>query len=521
MLDLAILGGAPNAQHAGLTAVGVRGRRIALIGDDATVRRHIGPGTRVIDARGGTILPGFTDCHVHMTHVSRYNGWACCENLDSMDALVAKLQSAAPLPSGWICGYNYHHRNLREKTHPTRHDLDRVSTSHPVAVSHSSGHFWVFNSVALERLQLPAHDDVALIERDSEGRPVGLFGEAAVAKYVYPALGFYDARDLPAAYAATCRSLNQLGLTTVHHIEVESRDELLAWQALRRSGDLSLRIRFVATEGMIKEVLESGFASGFGDSWLRLGFLKLYIDGSVMGGTAALAEPYEHIPNSRGELRTSAEDARAWVRWAHRDGYQFTAHVMGEWATDVFLDAVEEAQTEFPRPDPRHRLEHISLATPEQLARIRRLGMHASVQPSICQCHVYGSFGDILSTIGTRRARRINDFRAMADAGLLLAGGSDAPSGTINPIAGLHCAVNYEFDPRGREKALTLEEAVAAFTTNGPWSTREEHELGRLSPGYLADIAVLSGDLYRIPHQEILSLSVTHTVVDGRVVYEA
>lgn len=504
-------------------AVAVKKNRFLMIGEWEEIRRLISKHTNVIDAKGGTLLPGFIDNHVHVTHYARYRTWGNCEACDSIASLVELLRDkASNTPIGqWVLGYNYHHRNLQEKRHPSCVELDNVSQTHPVGIVHSSGHFWAFNSKGLTLLKIPDNDGSSTIFRDQYAKLTGILADDAINKYVYPVLGLHKQEGLVESYEASCRDFNKLGITSLFHAEVDSREEVLAWQSLRSRGGLTVRVNLMITEGLHDQLIATGIRSGFGDEWLRVGPLKIWADGSVMGCTAALRAPYAIAPSYCGELRTPAARIKDLVVRAHKEGYQLTAHVMGDRAVLEMAEAYELALSKFFNPDHRHRLEHCSLADEAIMKRLAQLKVLISIQPSIVQKHIYGSVADVVDVIGLERAHLLNDFGGMMRSGLIVSAGSDAPSGTLDPIVGLDCAVNRSFEPKALSKRVSVEQGLKMFTYNAAFASFEEHLKGSIAPGKLADFVILSRDIMSIHPKELLSAKVLMTVVNGKIVYSA
>src|SRR5262245_52373615 len=522
-------------------ALAVSGNRIVAVGPNTAVKHCVGRETRVIDLRGRSLIPGFIDNHIHLDNIARQLDWIDCE-AGAKRSIVEIVESvrarAAALPCGkWILGSRYQQDRLAEQRHPTRHDLDLATCEHPVGLAHASGMAWTFNTNALRLMGIgpdTADPPGGRIDRDEHGNATGVLWNNA-RQFVDKLLPNMDAHERVQRYAEVCKRLNALGITTAFEAAYRAPEQLLAWQTLRANGNLSLRVNLVTypvyldywdENGPGGRLFEAGMQTGFGDPWMRVGALCIGIDGTGLGRTAALLEPYADDPNARfsGMLRVAPEQLVEFCRKGHNGGWQLALVAMGDRGIQVSLDAIAEAVKQ-PRPGQarphRHRLEHAYLWNPELMQRCAKLGVIWNTQPPLLQA--YGRRSTI-DAWGPARARHGFPFRAALQAGILISGGSDAPVTTADPLVGLDCLLTHRLEPDGNalneEQTVGLAEALRIYTYNGAYSCGEENLKGSLETGKLADLVVLSGDLDEAAPAHVRQLRVDLTMIDGKLVYE-
>lgn len=520
-------------------AVAVRGDRILMTGSRAEVEALVGRRTRVVDLAGRTLVPGFYAPHDHFPDAGRVALYQVDLNsppmgtVERIDDLVRLLAAKAKtLPEGtWILGRGYDDTLLEEKRHPTRHDLDRVSTTHPIWIIHTSGHLGVANSLALRMAGVDAatpQPGNGVIRKDPRtGEPTGVFEEGASALVTRLLPSLDQEQRLEAIGWASDHYLARGVTTTV--IAGAGRQGLLDLQEARRRGRLKLRVIAMmygpsAPNG--RSIADAaGILSGFGDEWIRVGAIKMLQDGSIQGYTGYLSEPY-HVPYEGDEgyrgypLRPAARLAEI-VTGVHCKGYQLAIHGNGDAAIDDILVAYEAAQAECPREDARHRIEHSQMARPDQLERMARLG----VTPSFFTGHVY-YWGDRHRDIfqGPERAARTSALRTALDHGLRITSHEDTPVSPVNPLHSMWVAVNRVTRSGavlGAEQRITPLEAMRLYTSDAAWQNFEETIKGSIEPGKLADFVILSDDPLTVDPMAIRDIRVLETIVGGRTVYRA
>jgi len=533
MPDLILLNGDLRTQDPArprARALAVRSGRILALGDDDRIRPLASPETEVIDLAGRLVLPGLTDSHFH------YYDWALSRrqlnlgqaaSLDELLGLVAR--AAAERPAGaWIIGRGLDESDWPEPRLPVKAELDAAAPDHPVLLFRRDMHLALLSSRALA---LAGIDDSTpdppegVIERDRAGRATGLLREQAMnlAGRAVPQPGEEETAD---ALAEAMPALHALGLTGLHDARLmgglDGPPALRAWQRLRESGRLKLRCWSFLPGERLDEVIALGLRTGLGDDLLRLGHLKYFADGSIGSKTAWLIEPY--LNGGLGLPLTPVEDIARAARRAEEAGLAVAVHAIGDRANrelvGVFEELARRRTADGVRPAAPHRLEHVQMIRPEDVVRLGRLGVVASVQP----LHLSDDITVHDQGLGDR-GRWVYPFKGLLEAGLTLAFGSDCPVSDPNPLWGVHAAVTRQrrdgspaqgWYPAQR---LSVAEAVRAYTLGPALACGREADLGSLSPGKLADLIVLDRDIYSIEPADIHRARVDLTVFDGRVVF--
>jgi predicted amidohydrolase YtcJ len=510
------------------SAVAVAGGRIVGVYDgkpDIT-------GKAVIDLRGLTLIPGFNDAHNHMigfglslTEIDLRTG--------SQDELYARVAAkVATTPEGeWIIGSGYDQN--RTGAHPHRDALDAIAPNHRVWLKHTSGHMCVVNGLVLADLgidQTAPPVDGGRVTVDAAGRPTGLVEERAqelVGSLIHP----YPLSTLTDAVAAAGRRYLAEGITSVTEAGVgggwigQSPVELAAYVAARDQGRLHVRVELMVVSDAfhplgahpsdgIETGIDLGLRTGFGDDWLRLGPMKIFTDGSLVGRTAAMSAPFAGDPGNSGYLQADADQLTEMIIAAHRAGWRVAAHAIGDRAIDLALDAFADAADQHPRPRPRHRIEHFAAARPDQVARAAKLGVIA-----VGQARFVTELGDgMLAAVGPERAAWLYRQRSLINAGLVLPGSSDRPVASGAPLLGIHDMVNRRTAtgvPFNAAEAITPAEALRAYTWGSAYASKQERVKGSITPGKLADFTVLSEDPTVVAPDRIAGLEILATFVDG------
>jgi predicted amidohydrolase YtcJ len=508
------------------------GRVVAVDADE--------PAREVVDLGGATVLPGFHDAHNHMAWfgLSLTEIDVRAEAAGSLGQLYAAVAArAAAVPDGWVIGSGYDQNKLG--AHPDRDALDRAAPGRRVWLRHTSGHMCVVSSAVLADLGLAEHAaDVpgGTVVTDAAGRPTGLLQERAQELvgglvHPYPVAVIADAVD-----RAGTRYLSE-GITSVTEAGIgggwigHTPVELAAYQAARDGGRLPVRVELMIASDVLHPLgahpddglelgLDLGIRTGFGDDWLRIGAMKVFTDGSLVGRTAAMHEDYAGDPGNRGYFQADEERLTGTIIAAHRSGWQVAAHAIGDRAIDLVLDAYAEAQRRYPRADARHRIEHFAICRPEALARTVRLG----VVP-VPQGRFATELGDgMLAAIGPDRHEWLYRQRSLLAAGLVLPGSSDRPVVAGAPLLGVHDMVNRRTAsgaPFNAAEAITAAEALRAYTSGSAYASGAEQVKGTIAPGRLADLAVLSDDPVAVSPASIAGIEVLATYVGGQCRYDA
>ncbi len=497
-------------------ALAVVGSRIAAL-DDAALAWADAPGAVVEDLNGATVIPGLIDAHVHLM-------WYALglQQLDLRDCTRAELLQQvrtraedAP-PDTWIRGRGWDQNLWPGGQFPTADELDHVAPAYPVLLIAKNGHAAVANGAALRRAGIlpdTPDPDAGRIGRDADGTPNGMLFEHAIdlVSDVVPAPTVEQVTD---ALRVAQDHLLAVGLTGVH--DVDEAPAFAAFQALHRESALRVRVVKCVRRAALPGLLAAGVRTGFGDRWLRLGGLKLYADGALGARTGAMFAPYEGEPDNRGVLTLEPEALETLARQAVEGGLALAIHAIGDRANRQVLDALEAV-----RPldrTLRHRVEHVQLIAPEDVGRFARLNAVASMQP------VHAPHDQVMADrYWGARTRHAYAWRTLLEAGAVLAFGSDAPIERFDPWVGLYAAVTRRHEADGSpgpegwhpEQRLTLNEALRAFTWGAAYAAGMESEVGRLLPGYLADLLVLNHDIFALPPGALLETEASRVMVDG------
>jgi len=449
----------------------------------------------VLDLHGRFVLPGFVDAHIHLLQSGlEASGWLIgLAGLSRRDTLDALAEIARQRDGEWVVAYGWDESTWEEHRYLDREELDGVAPACPVLATRLDGHLVAANSAALACVPASAPDD--LIDRVG-----GWLREAAVTEMMKTVRPDEDA--VRNAFTAAAQTCHRLGITTVHTMtDLEHLDAV--WQ---HRDERRLRVIFCPMVESLPALMDRGLKTGHGDDWLRFGGVKMFADGSIGAGNAAVSIPF--CEGGCGALNHDDETLRNWVTTADRDGWQTIVHAIGDRAIDQVLRVHEGLATD---PSLRHRIEHFELPSEAQVERTAASGLFVSMQPNFT-ANWSGSGGLYDDRLGADRDRRSNPLRELTDAGIPLAFGSDGmPPG---PLYGLHGAINGPF-PNQR---ITLDEALVAYTQGGAAFEFEEDEKGTLHPGKVADLVVLDCDPTASPDR-LLERTVDMTFVGGRRVY--
>lgn len=495
-------------------AVAVFDDKIVAVGSNSEIRKHVSDGTRVVDAKGKSVVPGFVDCHAHMASFGSFPQTADLRDAKSIAEVQKRIRDyAAKNPDEpWILGGRWDHEKFVEKRLLNRWDLDAVVKEKPVFLVRVCGHIGVANSKALELAGITRETvvDGGKVDLDAGGEPTGVLRENAL-ELVWRAVPKPDLKSMEESCIRACQEAVRFGLTGVHWI-TDSADEIHVVQKLCFEGKLPLRVYLGVPARLLDALVSLGLLTGFGDGMVKLGFVKVFADGSLGARTAALKEPYSDDPKTSGMLLHSQRSLNRLVLKAHKAGLQLAVHAIGDRAIEAVLKAYEKAFKAFPRENHRHRIEHCSVLNPKLIRRMRRLGLIASVQP-----HFVVSDFWVFQRVGEKRGRWVYPFKTLIRNGIVVASGSDSPVEPLNPLLGVWAAVakaNFA------EERLSLDEAVRTYTLNAAYASFEERLKGSIEAGKLADLTVLSEDLDKVPPEKIKDVSVEMTIVGGKVVYE-
>jgi predicted amidohydrolase YtcJ len=521
-------------------AVAVQGDRIVAVGQAHELEGLV---TRdVVDLGGACVVPGFNDAHNHTLRLGMMLNEIPLESPpvrrldDILDAVAAR--AAHTPPGGWIVGCRYDQNKLLEGRHPTADELARAAPDDHVWLKHTSLHMAVVSRSVLELVKI---DHVPVppggwVERDETGRATGLLLENAqeiVSRLAYPAA----LDDVAAAIGRAGRLYASEGITSCQEagigagLATTNPQDLAAFSRARQDGGLLTRTTLMVSVDALHTLtghasdpvdlgLDLGISSGLGDDMLRIGATKIWADGSLVGQTAAMSTPFAGGGDNTGYFLHEPEEIFELVRRAHRSGWQVATHAIGDRAIDTVLDVYEKVLGETPRPDHRHRIEHCAVATDAHVERIHRLG----VIP-VPQGRFVNELGDgMAAALGADRIPWCYRQRSFIERGIPVPGSSDRPVVNGAPLLGIADMVLRRTSSGAvlnARESVTAEQALRAWTVSSAYASFEEGRKGRLKPGMLADLAVLSDDLLAVEPERIPEIKVLTTVLGGQTTYEA
>jgi hypothetical protein len=458
----------------------------------------------VLDLGGRVVVPGFSDAHVH------FPTWALAQtevNLDgcaSLDEALERLRTAPPPADGrWLRGYGWRSGDWQPQREPTRQDLDAIAGDTPAAMIAKDYHSIWLNTAALSLAGGDLEVDGGVVERDASGEPTGVLREEAAWRFKERYMVWPDDEYLEAMRVGI-KLANSRGVTAVHDKD-GWLGALRLWSQLEERGQLSLRVWQSIPHDKLDDAVSIGMRSGMGSPWLRLGYLKVFMDGTLGSQTAWMLD-------DSGVRITSGEELADIVRRGAAAGFPVAVHAIGDKANREALDAFEQTGDVWKPLGLRHRIEHCQLLAPEDLPRFAEIGVACSVQFSHAP-----SDRDMADQYWAGKTDGAYAFRSLLDSGAVVANGSDAPIEELDPLAGIRAGVRRSIDDRPAwhpEQALTLDQAFQATSVAPAWLARDERRRGRLIPGQVADLVVLDRDPW-----EDLDAQVVATMAGGRWVH--
>jgi len=521
-------------------AVAIYKGKIVAVADDAAIQRMRGMGTKVINATGKLVLPGFTDCHIHFFEGSVKLSWVNLEDAKNLGDIRAKLLSYAPEHpgDGWLLGHGWNYGMFEPGKLPDKKDLDDLFPNRPVSLEGFDGHTYWVNSKALALAgitrETPDPPNGIIVRDPATGEATGALKELAT-DLIDRVRTPLSREEKLLALRAGMKWANENGLTRIHaaggHFASGDFADLDLYEEMRKRGDLSLRVRIAyfldppSWRPTDIQAIESA-RKKYSSDWLSADAVKLRLDGVIETHTAAMLEPYTDDPSLKGSLFWQPEQFTAAVTELDKKGFQIFTHAIGDYAVRVALDAYESAQARNHGKDRRPRIEHIETVAASDIPRFEKLGVIASMQP----LHSYPD-ADALNVwarnVGPDRTSRAWAWKSIADAGGHLAFGSDWPVVTLNPWQGIQTAVTRQ-TPQGTpaagfvpEQRLTVAQAVDAYTLGAAFAGHREKTEGSLEEGKLADLIIVSQNIFEIDPHKIRATKVVATIVGGRLVYQA
>jgi predicted amidohydrolase YtcJ len=515
--------------HRTAQAVAVLGDRIVAVGSNPDVEPWRGAHTRSIDAGGKLLLPGFNDAHVHFV-----NGGLQLDSVDLNDATSPEefarriARQVKKTPKGeWIQGGDWDETKWTPAKLPTRELIDPVTPDTPVFVNRYDGHMSLANSVALRLAGVTAQTPDppgGTIVRDAQGNPTGALKDAAM-DYVYKVIPPLSHQQRLHAVKRALAHAASVGVTSVQHMNPDYED-IAVYSELLRSGELTTRIYAAPLIPQVDDQAKLGIGHAFGGPYLRMGALKSYADGSLGSATAYFFEPFDDQPNNHGLLSDSMQPLslmRERMMKADAASLQLCTHAIGDQAISIILDLYTEIVKAHGDADRRLRIEHAQHMAAKDFDRFAQLKVIASVQPY----HAIDDGRWAEKRIGHDRSSRTYAFRTFLNHGVRLALGTDWNVAPLNPMLTIYAAVTRATldgkNPNGwfPEQKLTVPETVEAYTMGSAYAEFQETEKGSITPGKLADMVLLSDDIFSIDPVKIRDVKVLKTIVGGKMVWDA
>ncbi len=512
-------------------AVAVIGEKIIAVTSNQAVARYIDEqSTRVIDAKGRLVVPGFNDAHIHFDGIPI--DWIDLHGVSDLKEIRQKVKErAAQLePGEWILGGGWEQETFADRQWPTKATLDDVAPDNPVRLSRIDGHSVWVNSYALKlsavTKETPDPPGGTIVKDPRTGEPTGILKETAEelikARTAGSAAGEREGDQNDEAIERALEEARRLGITSIQHLEGR-QDQ---FKRFLDAGRLTLRVTFNRHLDSSPEHLEKmdALRKQFPpeNNWLRFGYLKAFIDGTLGSATALYFKPYEDNPWTSGLPQMTYRELEEKVVAADKMGFQIGIHATGDKANNWILNAYEKAQRVNGRRDSRHRSEHATSVAPDDFQRFPGLGVIASIQPS--HLIVVKNFAE--KRIGPERCKDTYAIATFLTTGARVAFGSDWNVVSMNPMEGLFAAVtreNFEGMPAGGwfpEQKISMEKAIELYTLGSAYAEFTEDRKGMLKAGYLADMVILSDDLLTIPRDRIPKTKVDCTIVGGRIVFQ-
>ena len=531
-----------NADQPWAEGVAIRGQKILAVGSANDINAHRGPATKVIDAGGRLVLPGFTDCHNHFLDGSlslRRVHLDDAKDLPEIQRRVKAFADAHP-DQPWVLGRGWQYTAVGPTNLPDRKSLDEILPDRPVYLESFDGHTWWANTKALQlagitrRTPNPAGGE--FVRDAATGEATGAIKEDAADAVMANTIPRPSRQEIVDAYRAGFKEANRVGLVRVHSpggvgVALSDLQNVDVLEELHRAGELTVRMYLAyrvmpptITPVQFQEIEEA--RRKYHDEWISARAVKFFFDGVVESHTAAMFTPYADDPKLKGDLLWDPNTYKRMVVELDKRGIQIFTHAIGDRAVRLTLDAYENAAKENETKDRRHRIEHIETITAQDIPRFGKLGVIASFQP----LHSYPDDDVMLvwsRNVGPERTQRAWAWRSVENSGGVLGFGSDWPIVTLNPWPGVQNALTrqtIEGNPPGGfvpKERISLEDAIRGYTLGAAIAGHREKTEGSLEPGKVADLIVVDRDLFRIEPTEIGKTEVFLTMVGGKVVYQS
>lgn len=518
------------------TAVAIKNGRFSKIGIDDEVLALRNNNTEIIDLEGKTVLPGFIDSHMHLLGYGSNLEKCDLRKVKSIDTLIEetkKFIGNKKIESGkWILGRGWNQDFFDTKRFPTRYDLDKISTNHPICLIRACGHICVVNSKALELAGInKTTSQIAggRFDTDETGNPLGIFRENAL-NLIYQKIPEPNIQDIENMIVTASKKLLSKGITSVQTddfcvISQKNYQKVLdAYFALNKDKKLPIRVYeqcLLPKIDLLKEFLNKGYTTGYGDEFFKIGPLKLLGDGSLGARTAYLSKPYNDDPSTCGIALYTQEELDELVLTAHNAGMGVAIHAIGDKMMYMSFESIEKAQNSNHRKNPRHAIIHCQITDKKLLDIFKELNVIAHIQPIFLDYDIH----IVEKRLGKDRAKTTYNWKSLFNRGVHVACGSDCPVEETDVLHGIYSAITRK-DLQGYpkngwlpEQKLSLHEAIYGFTLGAAYASFEENIKGSIEPNKLADMVVLSENIYKIPEDNIKDIEIEMTFVNGKLLY--
>jgi predicted amidohydrolase YtcJ len=517
--------------------VGIEKGRISMVGKFEEIKQFAKKNTEIIDLDNKTLLPGFNDSHMHLLSYGLSLKKANLSMSKSLEALILTLKEFIDKnkidETKWVQGIGFNQDYFEVKEFPTRYDLDKVSMVNPICIVRACYHVACVNSKALEIMginKITPEIEGGIIDLDENGEPLGIFRENALG-LIYVNIPEPDIQELKAIiHGVTLKALSK-GITSIQsddfeHLPSKNYNKVLeAYQELNREGQLMVRINeqcLLPNMYRLENFIKKEYSKVYSDEFFKLGPIKLLTDGSLGARTALLNTPYSDDSNTCGICIYEQKVLDELVITAHNNNMQVALHCIGDRAMYMAFESIEKAIGENIDTDFRHSIIHCQITDEELLNKFKRLNVIASIQPIFLDKDLH----IVESRLGTGRAKMSYNWKSLLQRGVKIACGSDCPVEDFNVLENIYCAVTRKdlsgYPENGwlPEQKLSLYEALYGFTMGGAYASFEECIKGSITPGKLADMVVVSENIFDIDINEIKNVKILKTFVGGKLVYE-
>ena len=513
-------------------AIAMKGEKVIAVGTTSSINSLIEKGkTEVIDAHGRLVLPGFNDAHVHFGPLDPDYIELRYTTDPSVITEKVKKQVSISKPGEPIRGGHWEHEMFIDKKWPAKELIDKVSPDNPVILSRADGHSVLVNSYVLKKSGITKNTPDPFggeIQKDPvTGEPTGILKENAenlIKLGKIKAVRTPEEQEIRTwkGYLLALKEAREYGVTSV---QIPGSADFGAYEKLEKEGQLTSRVdigEFLTSDSTeLSKFLSERLKYPLDSNWIRFGYLKAFIDGTIGSGTALMFEPFTDNPKSSGLAMMPYEEFEKKVIKADKMGFQIGVHAIGDKGNFWTLNAYEKAQKENGKRDSRHRIEHAQTLQQSDIKRFAQLGVIPSMQPT--HCITDKRFCE--KRIGSERSKGAYAWKSLADAGAALAFGTDYQVEPLNPMEGLYAAVTRKdrLGEKGEgwfpQQKITMEEAIKYYTLGSAYAQFMENRKGMIKTGYLADIVITDKDLLTIPETEIMKTKVDYTITGGKVVY--